>query len=165
MKLELKHIVPYLPYGLKCQLMGESKEDIDHDDNPAPKVFLIDGAKRDLIHVWSKKTMTDEWIYEEVFPILRPLSDLTKEIDIDGENVLFCDYITDKYGDCETFYSFNDGAIVEDTYRGEDAINHKHLYPNTECYPYFIIKELLRLHFDIFGLIKEGLAIDINTIN
>lgn len=36
--------------------------------------------------------------------------------------------------------------------------------PNFDNVPYFIIKELLSEHVDIFCLIENGLAIDINTL-
>ena len=31
--------------------------------------------------------------------------------------------------------------------------------------PYGVVEKLLEWHFDIFGLLEKGLAVDINTIN
>ena len=85
-KLELKHIAPYLPYGLECQLMGEFEE-----DGETPIVFdLVGGMEGDYVSVAHKQSyVSDQWEVgvedQEVFPILRPLSDLTKEIEHNGE--------------------------------------------------------------------------------
>ena len=68
MKLELKHLAGYLPYGLKYK-------DI-------PKGF--DGIRELDIK-------TFDWCLENGKPILRPLSDLTKEIEVNGEK--FVPYI------------------------------------------------------------------------
>jgi len=69
MRLELKYLAPYLPYGLKCEV-GQ-------------------GGIRRMI---AETIMTESFIgIDDVLlyahkPILRPLSDLTKEIEHNGEN-------------------------------------------------------------------------------
>ena len=74
MKLELKHIVPYLPYGLKGIVNGW--------------VLLVSGIDKPytssevIIKFLNEKS--DEPI-KNFNPILRPLSDLTKEIEVNGE--------------------------------------------------------------------------------
>lgn len=81
-KLEIKHITPYLPYGLKvevldyqCDYVGKQYDKAIglHQWDTACKfwsVLTIGGAKPDV---------------KRVKPILRPLSDLTKEIEHGGE--------------------------------------------------------------------------------
>ncbi len=124
-KLELKHIAPYLPYKLNCCLMGEDTQS-----------FLIEGARHNYMDVWSLKTITEEWNYTEVFPILRPLSDLTKEIKL-----------------------WDEGQFIVG---GERIREWYDLDPRRCTYEQFCY--LLENHYDVFGLIKKGLAIDINTI-
>lgn len=81
----------------------------------------------------------------EIKPILRPLSDLTKEIEVNGEKFVPLD-ILDKRNNIGLI------EILEDS----DLIN---------TLPYFCIEFLNKWHFDVHNLIHRGLAIDINTLN
>lgn len=126
MKLELKHLAPYLPYGLK--IINESgtgtqqlnKISISH-------IILYDRIK-------------------EVKPILRPLSDITKEIEHNGEKFVPYNEIRKNYG-----FSKSDLAYLQ----------------RNLCYitRYGICEKLFEWNFDVFGLIEAGLAIDINDLN
>tara|TARA_R110000851_G_scaffold92662_4_gene202159 strand:+ start:1195 stop:1563 length:369 start_codon:yes stop_codon:yes gene_type:complete len=120
MKLELKHLAPYLPYGLSIK-------------NSIGKVIEL-------------TVMDFGYHLDKGFkPILRPLSDLTKN-DIaliteysDIENVVFS-------GNPSSLYFTN---TEEKTYLDDYVDSLNYLYSR---------------HFDIFGLIDKGLATDINTI-
>lgn len=135
MKLELKHLTPYLPYGLKVKYKGQIKELLGLK-NHSP---------------WSSQTMVcvnkGEWTYEyEIKPILIPLSDLqNKELDywIEFEsktNEFDCTYLIE--------------ALINKTFYAKDV-----------HFAFKIYDILFKMHFDVFGLIEEGLAIDINKIN
>tara|TARA_R110000822_G_scaffold41225_1_gene111947 strand:+ start:117 stop:521 length:405 start_codon:yes stop_codon:yes gene_type:complete len=134
MKLELKHLAPYLPYGLKNQRAFHK-----------PKV--IDGI------VGNKVYFGDTVLFiNQIEPILRPLSDLTKEIEVDGYKFIPYedDYLSDvmcSYESLELLCEYN-GNISNDS-----------------TIPYTIMSLLFQWHFDVFGLIDAGLAIDINTLN
>jgi len=80
----------------------------------------------------------------EIKPILRPLSDLTKEINHDKQVFRPIDTLDMTFLDFEYFHSNEGLDLSKVTYL--DAIR------------------LLSWHFDIFGLISEGLAIDLNTV-
>lgn len=128
MKLELKHLAGYLPYGLKWSLQEL-------------KTFEMQGITPTTLY--TKEGTVLNWekhpdLPQALFPILRPLSDLTKEIEVNGEKFV----PSKKLG-------FTDENIGDF---------------HTSFAPYFIIKLLLEWHFDIFSLIENGLAIDINTI-
>ena len=121
MKLELKHLAPYLPYSLKYLYNDEILELDGLDVNG-------DAFNCDM----------GETPFENIKPILRPLSDLTK---VNGFSL-------------------------------SDMISHG--YHNPFWLPEnFEVKYLMHLdfeklvswHFDVFGLIPAGLAIDINTLN
>ncbi|MBC7654362.1 MAG: hypothetical protein H7098_07810 [Oligoflexus sp.] len=118
-KLELKEIVGYLPYKLQMTRNGFVGELLCVYTD---KVFKVSCSN------WHE-SLEDDNFYK---PILRPLSDLTKEIEVNGERKIISDYTLDKM-------SFNLG------------IN----YLNT----------LFKYHFDVYGLINRGLAIDINTLD
>ena len=86
----------------------------------------------------------------EIKPILHPLSDLTKEIEHNGEKFV----PTEKLDHILTIY---DNSVILELrdYKRIDLIK----------YPLDIIQKLYEWHFDIHNLIENGLAIDINTLN
>jgi hypothetical protein len=137
MKLELKHLAPYLPYKLKYQLYGnfpikEGVENIVEDT----RVIDLKNIQRVL-----------DW--ETCKPILRPLSDLTEEITHNGEKFVPIDWLEEKY--FLTDLPEQCARIIED----DRWVNQS---------SYMLIEQLIEWHFDVFGLIDNGLAVDINTL-
>ena len=128
MKLELKHLAPYLPYSLKYLYNDEILELDGLDVNQ-------DAFNCDI----------GETPFENIKPILKPLSDLTKEDLIEdlGTETSCLDWTTSEREHWIKFYS------------REHWINNL---------PYLIYSHLVKNHFDVFGLIEAGLAIDINTL-
>ena len=130
MKLELKHLAPYLPYGLKFYVENVVK------------------GKYTKSYSWELTLETDlkQVLDFQNKPILRPLSDLTEEIenfrDKPEDNCLVMDNWIDHFLDFT-------GKVNE---------------ANINACPYGLMQILLENHFDIFGLIEKGLAIDINTL-
>lgn len=121
MKLELKHLAPYFPYRLNmCKI-----------DNG--KYFIVDLQILNIIRDY------DDWK-----PILRPLSDLTKEIEHNGKTFV----------PIEELEGYHDFSVMNFEWIGKNPLR----------YPYSIIQKLFEWRFDVFGLIDAGLAIDINTI-
>lgn len=130
-KLELKHLAPYLPYGLKFKrksydyihtILGISFEDVIFELGKTPIKYVT--------------------------PILRPLSDLTKEIEFNGE----------KYVPIEKLSSDLKMNVIE----------YCHLEQNPqlihETARYVVIEKLFEWHFDVYDLIGKNIAIDKNTI-
>ena len=70
-------------------------------------------------------------------PILRPLSDLIKD---------------------EWSKVFLDSDI-------DNILSFYQVDKNLDCIEHYLVNLLLKNHFDIYGLIEAGLAIDINTLN
>ena len=137
MKLELKHLAPYLPYGLK--ICWENIE-----SNIVIVTMDLTGEKTNTIHLL-------DVIELEYKPTLHPLSDLTKEIEETEECLL--DYIVEKLPrHCVNYDDWVASAI-------EDGIEIRILQA-----PYEVIEYCFENHYDVFGLIPRGLAIDINTI-
>lgn len=132
MKLELKHLALYLPYGLKIKVVnGFYKYDI---------MTLCDKGGLSNVAI---STVIDD--YEEFKPILRPLSDLTKEIEHNGEKFVPIDVITNGLNGYEKTLIINQCVIPDQL-------------------PYYVVKCLHEWHFDTFGLIENNLAVDINTL-
>lgn len=143
MKLEIKHLAAYLPYGLHFLMESEpnSKEpNIDELKSIDAGINIINFG------LGNAKFIT------EIKPLLRSLSDLTKEIEVNGERFVPIDYL---------WFS----VIGTDA----DSFNKDDFYENCELgaiefLPFKVIPLLFEWHFDCFGLIEAGLAIDLNTI-
>jgi len=110
--LTLEHVSAYLPYGLKIK----TKKGIETLERVSLKNQIYNFK-----------------------PILRPLSDLTKEIEHNGVKFVTKDFI---------HYTYPSEMIG--------------LNPAT--WSYRVLIKLFELHFDIFNLIPQNLAIDINTL-
>lgn len=137
-ELELKHLAGYLPYGLK----GISTE--ENLGIEIVKGFSTYG-KNDTINMITNVDDIDLIMFK---PILYPLSDLTKEIEVNGEK-------------------FVPKEVLDETHVSNWSYgNIKNV--NTEMLqeaPFWWTTKLYEWHFDIHGLIEKGLAIDINTLN
>ena len=88
MKLELKHLSPYLPYGLKA---------IYNEENEENTVVTILGTcildKERHYQIKFKDGIVGLFIANDIKPILRPLSDFYEDID----GVSFSNMITHGY--------------------------------------------------------------------
>lgn len=119
-KLELKHLAPYLPYGLKIRnVLGKGS-------------------------TWTLTRFNIEQFSDDDKPILRHLSDLTKEEEKE---------IHSKCPNLPNYQEFH-----------KEWINEKGLDLSETIIEYAAMEILFEWHFDVFGLIDKGLAIDINTI-
>jgi len=134
MKLTIKHLAGYLPYGLKIKV-GSSLCTMTIDE-----------------YSFDKKGINSILEYD-LKPILRPLSDLTKEIEVNGKMFVPYDLFTETFGS-------NDDTLFENM---NDEKNELH-YSVCKDLPYYAFEWLCSLHFDIYGLIEANLAIDINTL-
>lgn len=155
MKLELKHLAPYLPYSLKIQFTQ-----IDDDGiGGIGELYKIETGKSEkrLFEIDPTIIVGDYELYileDDIKPILRPLSDLTKEIEVNGEKFVPYDYF---YDDSEN--DWFDGNVWMN-YMFEGNIEKS----DFDFIPYYIIQKLFEWHFDVFELIENRLAVDINTI-
>src|SRR5690625_2245831 len=152
--LELKHIEPYLPYGLNVTFEGD---DCTHE------VVGISIASKgvELISPFGDYGRAD---IEDCKLILRPLSDLDKDITHNGKTFnpvkeLIKMPITKENNALMAFYSLNTigvGKYLEDVANYGD-INQKYL-----SYP--LATKLMEWHFDIFGLHEKNLCVYYNEI-
>ena len=129
MKLELKHVVPYLPYGLK----------------------VFDNGNTIELNILNLQILFDYPLVktDHVKPLLRPFSDLTKEIEHNGEKFIPLDILNDRYHN-----RMEKGGRLISKKDVEDINYFKVLF-----YPHELFDRLCEWHFDVFGLIDAGLAI------
>lgn len=138
MKLELKHIAPYLPYGIQVtyvqRLFGGEKI-IKHHNQSIDRIFMDYGFINLHTEPYSKQAPLNDYLLE-----LRPLSDLTKEIE-----------------------NYNLDLSTREVNKLEKLIktNDTQQFQNLE---YSTIIFLCANHYDFQNLIPKDSAIDINTI-
>jgi hypothetical protein len=143
MKLEIKHLAHYLPYKLKCK-WKKSK--------PYELIGLRKGNQSvsNELWIWKDGLHYNTGYLYECIPILRPLSDLTKEIEVNGE----------KFVPIERLFeveSKNDRYLNYLEIEQQSKIGMKYI-------SYGIVEKLAEWHIDFQGLIEKQLAIDINTL-
>ncbi len=131
MKLELKHLAPYLPYGLKIFVCENECEMTIEDEMDSETICL-----RDVIENNHK-------------PMLRPLSDLDKEIKAGNQKICPIDYLEEKY-------------YTLDLHKQCELIMDDSRWIN-QC-EYLLIQYLLEWHFDIYDLLEDDLAVKIEEI-
>lgn len=132
MKLELKHIAPYLPYGLQV-FHSRTKSDFT-------EIVLLTGEASDYI-------LKKENLHFDIYKlILRSLHNFNDALEV--EDFLGIDQWCDAYD--EFFNSwFSDLANIDKLV----------LQAPQSIFNYFLAN-----HFDVFGLIKQGLAVNVNSL-
>lgn len=150
-KLSIEMLAPYLPYALKV-----SKIHTMHAHNGIGNIFqIIDAANKGL---------------DQYKPYLRPLSQLTQEIEHNGERFVPAYKInhfkksTGLYpkGVYPTITGLCDRHINEDltTYGGGSWEGG--LESDIDTFQFYkLYQKLIEWHFDVFGLIEQGLALPI----
>lgn len=144
MKLTLDKLAPYLPYGLKWDFPTRRNfeyEMVMLQKNCEVTLSEWELKENDKIHCGYDEFYPENDIQERK-PILRPLSDLSEKIP--ANEITYKEYIFGEYQ-------------VWDEIEFEQSIVDK-----TDNYQVF--EFLFQHHFDVFGLIDKGLAIDINIL-
>lgn len=143
MKLELKHLAAYLPYNLQLSVPE------------IHKAFTCELVVTNNTTSFKNGMNIDTAITLNAKPLLRPLSDLTKGISVDGEWFVPLERLEIEGADI-SFNSLINWLKI--TQRKEnDFIVAFDIY--TEIYV-----PLFKWHFDVYDLIPNNLAIDINTL-
>jgi len=158
MKLELKHLAPYFPYRLLVQTnrrLGSQK------GQPLTKWIgeLIDLDSRQIIEhpigIYDDRVGEIDFSFKEIKPILRPLSDLTKEIVHNGEKFVPLEKL---FGD-----EWKQREWEFMPYFVQHTFNCSNGKVEPKFIPYWIVEKLFEWHFNVFNL-PEHLWIDINTL-
>ena len=142
MQLEIKHIIPYIEFNLKAEMLDYKC------DYVGKRVDTIKGCEQ-----WDKSGTLWSFITvggskpspSRIKPLLRPLEDLNKEEYLPIARRLFNSDILYKCHKRDEFYFI-------DNLRGKTL-------------PKDITRGLYKNHFDVEYLIEAGLAHDINTFD
>lgn len=146
MRLEKKHFAAYLPYGLICEVINWDAK-ISRYRTTISELHAVYSDGSCVFH----DLVESEQGFQSVRPILRPLTDLTIEIEVNGEKFVPIDWLEDKYYTLDLHKQCL--RLLEED--GENWVNQS---------DYMLIEYLKEWHFDIFGLITEGLATDANKL-
>ena len=158
MKLELKHIAPYLPYGLSFSLNLNDVRDNFPDEL---RTLKLAETNIDLALKTGK-------------PILRPLSSITKE---ESSKILSKSQgVSINEDTLRVFKNNDDTIIIQYEYLNDVSLCLSLSYTNrvfiatpyaiyrshkkVTSTPMFIYDWFIENHFDVFGLIDRGLAIE-----
>lgn len=136
--LKPEQIAYYLPY--KVLILWE-------DNEPSVlETLRVLGTNKDY---WMVSYHYVEIGLHKIKLILRPLSDLTKEIEIEGKKFVPLDFIENR---CNNNAEFCYLSKILKSNRFKEL-------------PYWVVCHLFEWHFDIDNLIGKGLAVDINKLN
>jgi hypothetical protein len=154
MKVELKQLAPYLPYGLKIQVCD--------------KTSTLDGLHINSIELMPPIHGFRYPSFGQIKPILRHISDLKQSELLEIVNHIFRDskgimpkqdsvkvdkgYIT--FHDLNTMQNY---VCVKPSSDGTPLLNMRNCFNDYQIF--------FKLHVDMFNLIEQGLAIDINTLS
>ena len=132
MELELRHLAPYLPYGIL--LLVEYKKDFTSREN----FRKIEKWGLDI-----NKPFENRKGIISCKPLLRPLSDLTQEIEHNGERFVPLEMLTIR--------SVQDFRAYPES-------------PSVDWWAYKDVQKLFEYHFDVFGLLDKGLALNLSSL-
>jgi hypothetical protein len=125
-QIKLEEIAGYLPYGLKCKCEG--------------LIYEVEGMRKKYI-IFNNFGDTLSCYYENVKPLLHPLSDLTREIKANKQEFVPITELGYMNTPQSTLW------LIREVKTG--SISFKKMLM------------LLKWHFDIYNLIDRGLAIDL----
>jgi hypothetical protein len=135
-------LVPYLPYKLQVKSI-----DIFEND-PIFEMTIKEGGRRNA---------TIDWVLRErenFRPILRPLSDIDKEIELNGNKFIPLEVLNNMLFTKHSKLEHCKGSLLFST-----NISGFNLLSMNEK-----IQKLYEWHFDVNGLINDGLAISIHDV-
>jgi len=135
-KLGLKDIAPYLPYGLIVNFNRNNGMFKSDNVNLLNTAICYNESVKETFFMYGNVT----YGLFDCTPLLRPLSDLTKEIEVNGKTFI-------------PYEELEKNAVSEYWWQ---SINSHGIGPTAH---FHLILLLLEWHFDIFGLIEKGLAI------
>ena len=163
-QLTIKHLAAYLPYGLKA---------VNEIRNFTVEIKGLQ-TDNDVIHNLGKSPI------KFIKPILRPLSDLTKEIEVNGEKFIsaisLARFVDNGHNHADSLiknYGTNHIRVYTDKCDDVESVDFKIIVndffilkcnESIQCPTYLrIYNKLLEWHFNVFNL-PENLFVDINTL-
>jgi len=174
MKLEINKLKHYLGTGLKFIMTSDHTEEFEYEDwdgdesdykegsiwdyaGEVDKDLYIPLGDGDLTRVFRKESSYISIDSNGLKPILHPLSDLTEPIKHNGESFEDVRAFVSKYciQMCDAYDEYLE-SLFDDLISAQTRLLQA---------PHEMFQLLIEKHFDVFGLIEAGLAIDINILD
>lgn len=167
-KLELRHLAGYWPYGLKYEYragIGGTNSTPLYEN----RIGVLQGISNGFVIMGDGSGSK----IESIKPLLRKLSDLTKEIEHDGkrfvpiQELINLTKFGEEYKSCLVWEHKKLTKMTEFIMIGSPLQKCEFkiwLSSNVSNNEYWVIQKLISWHFDVFGLIGSGLAIEINNV-
>lgn len=141
MTLKIKHLMPYLAYKLKF---------LDLKCEPDDNISIMEAL--DVNGAISDNCGNIDIKLNEIKPILSPISDLEKLIKTEFDKL-------------DELRMSNYTSEIIDLFCYENTGTDENISEiNLEKLPYECVEYMFKYHYDFFGLIEKGLAIDKNTL-
>lgn len=158
MNLELKHLAAY---DYRCKLKIKDDDGVFFEDYI--KTVNIKHETIEINEGWTFDFSNGEH-WGIVFPLLRPLSNLTKEIEIDGKKfVPIVELAKLAYPDLAWEFDRTRAISEWNSERAYFFFNKNSFFAcffnNSIPNQLVLFQKLFEWHFDIFGLIDQGLAL------
>lgn len=144
-KLTLEHMAPYLPYKLKG--FYKNTKSINYE---------LESLANDNCGLCNYSIFTESVnsSFKNFKPLLHPLSKLTQEIEHNGEKLKLINFIPEY---CFEYHSRHVKKRLFDNEANTQAVIE---YIDVMSLSYSSMLLLFKYHFDVFGLIEKGLAIE-----
>lgn len=136
MKLEIKHLAPYLPYALKVL-------------SSRGTVFILD-TYSNMAGSGIEKREIQSVLNDGMKPLLNSILDLST-------------YLRNEFEKLDRGYAYD--KIAVDLFCEENGIDEDIENIDLKSIPYECVEYMFENHYDVFGLIEKGLAININTMS
>ena len=137
MNLTIKHLAPYLPYGLNTKYNLSSVVSLNENVKDEIRDKKLTACNIDFVQQFCK-------------PILRPIGEIEEYFD-KLYGLLQHQDVTDFFDD--GFLDSHNNITIDELYNYEP-----------EYMPYGTFQVLVKHHFDVFDLIPEGLAVSIHDV-
>lgn len=135
MKLQLKHLAPYLPHKLKMIFEGKGG-----------RIIELSSLSFNTLGETFSDGRGGMWLDRSGFkPILQPFSYLKED-------------------DVLQYFKHYDQVIIENSTILLNGKGMNSLFFEIHNLPFDFTQKLFEQHIDVFGLIEKGLAVDINTL-
>ena len=146
--LQIEELACYANYKLKVV--------VSRENTPRLLTSLSFDSEYAFIKKMDKRG-SQMFCLHEFYPVLRPLYDITNEI---NGRCFIDQFEIDEDGN-GTEYDFGNIKLIKTL---EDIASSELGHLEVQYLPYSVVIKLLKKHYDIFGLINKGFAVDINTL-
>lgn len=144
--LKIEHLTPYLPYKLRCEVLNNGKE-----KEIGELMALYDDGSACFGNI-----VESEHGFEYIKPILRPLSDLTKEIEYNGDKFVPIEWF-EIGDDVNESLEYDNGNIK--LIRSLESISKYGTVNNVNYLPFGVVEKLFEWHFNVFNLPEKLIEI------